>query len=93
MLRQPRANALDLLVLIAIAAGCWAVTANRMEGMDMSPGTELGGLGWFLGAWVVMMAAMMLPSVAPMVLAFARVAQHRSRLGRVYVPTWVFAAW
>ena len=40
-----------------------------MRGMDAGPGTDLGGLGWFLGIWVTMMAAMMLPSVAPMVLA------------------------
>jgi len=65
MLRQPRANAGNAVVLIAIAAVCWAVTADRMEGMDMGPGTELGGLGWFLGIWAVMMAAMMLPPVAP----------------------------
>lgn len=33
--------------------------------MDMGPGTKLGGLGWFAGVWVVMMAAMMLPSLVP----------------------------
>jgi predicted metal-binding membrane protein len=33
--------------------------------MDMGPGTDLGSLGWFTGVWVVMMAAMMLPSLAP----------------------------
>jgi predicted metal-binding membrane protein len=35
--------------------------------MDMGPGTELGGLGWFVGVWATMMAAMMLPSLAPLV--------------------------
>jgi predicted metal-binding membrane protein len=46
-----------------------------------------------------MMAAMMLPSVAPMVLAFARVTKERARRGQAtFVPTWVFllgylAAW
>jgi predicted metal-binding membrane protein len=40
-----------------------------MGGMDAGPGTELGGLGWFAVVWVTMMAAMMLPSIAPMVLA------------------------
>jgi hypothetical protein len=43
-----------------------------MGGMDAGPGTELGGLGWFAVGWVTMMAAMMLPSIAPMVLAHAR---------------------
>jgi predicted metal-binding membrane protein len=37
--------------------------------MDAGPGTDLGGLGWFLGVWVTMMAAMMLPSVAPALVA------------------------
>jgi predicted metal-binding membrane protein len=55
--------------LLVVAAGAWALTAERMGGMDTGPGTELGGLGWFAVVWVTMMAAMMLPSIAPMVLA------------------------
>jgi predicted metal-binding membrane protein len=58
-------------LLIAVAAGCWAVTANRMHGMDMGPGTDLGGLAWFAGIWAAMMAAMMLPSLVPMAQAHA----------------------
>ena len=34
--------------LLAVAAGCWALTGDRMDGMDAGPGTALGGLGWFL---------------------------------------------
>ena len=41
------------------------VTVDRMRGMDDGPGTDLGGLGWYLGIWVTMTAAMMLPSAAP----------------------------
>jgi predicted metal-binding membrane protein len=63
-----------------------------MRGMDAGPGTDLGGLGWYVGVWVTMMAAMMLPSVAPMVLLFDRVSAQRARDGRPHVPTWVFAA-
>jgi predicted metal-binding membrane protein len=59
--------------LLVVAAGAWAVTGDRMGGMDAGPGTELGGLGWFAVVWVTMMAAMMLPSIAPMVHAHARV--------------------
>jgi predicted metal-binding membrane protein len=59
--------------LLVVAAGAWAVTGDRMGGMDAGPGTELGSLGWFAVVWVTMMAAMMLPSIAPMVLAHARV--------------------
>ena len=40
----------------------------------------LGGLGFFLTVWVVMMAAMMFPSVAPTVLMYDRMRQgHRER--------------
>ena len=65
-----------------------------MRGMDAGPGTDLGGLGWFLGIWVTMMAAMMLPSVAPMVLAYARVGRARptSAPTAVFVAGY-FAAW
>jgi predicted metal-binding membrane protein len=58
--------------LLAIAAACWALTGQRMAGMDAGPGTALGGLGWFLVSWAVMMAAMMLPAAAPMAVAYAR---------------------
>src|SRR5438874_11700438 len=80
-------------LLLAAALVAWVVTVDRMRGMDAGPGTDLGGLGWFAGIWVTMMAAMMLPSVAPMVLAFARLTKERARRGQaVLVPTWVFVA-
>jgi predicted metal-binding membrane protein len=80
-------------LLLGGALVAWIVTFERMRGMDGGPGTDLGGLGWYLGVWVTMMAAMMLPSVAPMVLSFARVSRHRTQLGRAaYVPTWIFLA-
>jgi predicted metal-binding membrane protein len=58
--------------LVGVAALAWVVTANRMEGMDMGPGTELGSLGWFAGVWAVMMTGMMLPSLSPMAIAYSR---------------------
>lgn len=86
-------NRIVLAVLIVgTALGAWIVAVARMEGMDAGPGTDLGGLGWFLGIWVTMMAAMMLPSVAPMAIMFARVAADRQRRRRAFVPTWVFLA-
>jgi predicted metal-binding membrane protein len=66
-----QAGLIALLLVLAFAA--WALTDERMGGMDAGPGTDLGGLGWFLGVWVTMMAAMMFPSVAPMVVEFTRV--------------------
>jgi predicted metal-binding membrane protein len=67
-------------VLFGLAAVCWWATVDRMQGMDDGPWTALGTFGWFLGAWVVMMAAMMFPSVAPTVALYARMTKARSRL-------------
>jgi predicted metal-binding membrane protein len=87
-------EALPVVVLIALATGCWLVTANRMEGMDMGPGTDLGGLGWFAGVWATMMAAMMLPSLAPMGLACAGAVRQVAGAGRARATaaTLLFAA-
>jgi predicted metal-binding membrane protein len=49
-----------------------------MRGMDDGPWTSLGAFGWFLGVWVVMMAAMMFPSVAPTVALYSRMTRERS---------------
>jgi predicted metal-binding membrane protein len=60
------------VLLFGVVLLAWAVTVERMRGMDAGPGTDLGGLGWYLGIWVTMTAAMMLPSEAPAALLFAR---------------------
>jgi predicted metal-binding membrane protein len=78
--------------LLAAALVAWVVTVQRMRGMDAGPGTDLGGLGWYVGIWVTMMAAMMLPSVMPMVLVFDRISRDRERRGYGSVPTAVFVA-
>ena len=77
-LRRPHPVSTTALVLGA-ALVCWILVVAQMQGMDAGPGTDLGGLGWYVGIWVTMMAAMMLPSVAPMALLFARVSRERSR--------------
>jgi predicted metal-binding membrane protein len=51
-----------------------------MQDMDGGPWTELGTLAWFLGVWVVMMAAMMFPSVAPTVALYSKL-RHTRALG------------
>jgi predicted metal-binding membrane protein len=61
-----------VLLLTGFAALAWVVTVDRMRGMDMGPGADLGGLGWFAGIWAVMMAGMMLPSLSPMAIAYSR---------------------
>jgi predicted metal-binding membrane protein len=64
-------------VLFVLSGVAWWSTADRMRGMDDGPGTELGTLGWFLGVWLVMMAAMMFPSVAPTVALYSRMTRER----------------
>jgi predicted metal-binding membrane protein len=90
--RLPPRSILATIVVLAGALVAWIVTVERMRGMDAGPGTDLGGLGWYVGIWVTMMAAMMLPSAAPMVLLFSRVSAERERRGQPFVPTWVFVA-
>jgi predicted metal-binding membrane protein len=46
--------------------------------MDDGPWTGLGSFGWFLGVWVVMMAAMMFPSVSPTVALYSKMTRRRS---------------
>jgi predicted metal-binding membrane protein len=79
-------------VLLAGALVAWIVTIARMQGMDDGPGTSLGALGWYVGVWVTMTAAMMLPSAAPMVLFFAAIGGERARRGAASAPTWMFVA-
>jgi predicted metal-binding membrane protein len=76
MLKDATARSRIPLVLVAGALAAWAVTVERMRGMDAGPGTDLGGLGWYLGIWVTMTAAMMLPTTVPAVRHVARVARH-----------------
>jgi predicted metal-binding membrane protein len=57
---------------LGLAAACWAATAWLMNGMDMGVASRPGGFGFFVAAWVMMMAAMMLPGAAPAVARHAR---------------------
>jgi predicted metal-binding membrane protein len=63
--------------LLTLAAAAWVATDVRMAGMDAGPGTDPGALGFFLSTWVVMMAAMMLPALTPMVLAYREIQNER----------------
>jgi predicted metal-binding membrane protein len=69
-------------LLLALALIGWFLTDGRMAGMDAGPGTDPGTLGFYVSTWVVMMAAMMFPSMAPMVVAFARIQRRRRELGK-----------
>jgi predicted metal-binding membrane protein len=81
-------------LLLAAAALAWVLTRERMLGMDAGPGTDLGGLGFYVVSWVVMMAAMMFPSIAPMVLTFSLIQRRRLEQGAFdrVVSRWTFIA-
>jgi predicted metal-binding membrane protein len=72
-----RARLSLVALLLALAAIGWWSTGERMRGMDEGPWTALGTLGWFLGVWFVMMAAMMFPSLAPTVALYSRMTRDR----------------
>ena len=68
--------------LFLLAALGWVVTDERMAGMDAGPGTDPGALGFYVTAWVVMMAAMMFPSIWPMVVMYRRVQEGKRERGK-----------
>jgi predicted metal-binding membrane protein len=83
-----------VVVLFALAAAGWWWTVAQMRGMDDGPWTALGTFGWFLGVWVVMMAAMMFPSVAPTIALYARMSRTRALplvFSAGYLATWAAA--
>jgi predicted metal-binding membrane protein len=87
------------VALVALAALAWVVTVRQADGMGVGPGTMGLALPLFLLLWVVMMAAMMFPSVAPIAILWTRVIRGRSQgavlLGRMtsflggYLIAWV----
>src|SRR4051812_456353 len=79
--RADRPSILLVAALVALAALAWVATAGRMTGMDAGPGTDPGALGFYVSVWVVMMAAMMTPSISPMVLLYASIQRRRRQRG------------
>lgn len=94
------------LTIIIVLAWIWvifgagmdmtAIEMTRMAGMDgwmMQPAAWTLGYALFvLSMWWVMMAAMMLPSAAPMMLLFARINSKAATGDRSVVPTSIFVA-
>jgi predicted metal-binding membrane protein len=83
-------------LLFGLAAVGWWWTVEQMRGMDDGPWTSLGAGSWFLGVWIVMMAAMMFPSVSPTVALYARMTAERSVVRPLifamgYLVTWAAA--
>src|SRR5215467_5727228 len=71
-------TAAALTATLGLAAASWAIAVWQMHGMDMGTATRLGSFAFFIAAWAVMMAAMMLPGAAPAVLRRAHVGGVRA---------------
>ena len=74
--------------LLVCAAAAWLITIRQASVMGIGGmGMAMMSPGLFLITWLVMMVAMMFPSVAPITLAFASVTRSR---GEAYLPTTAF---
>jgi predicted metal-binding membrane protein len=71
------------VALVAVATGAWLLTISAPDSMEMGPAP-------FLGSWTAMMAAMMLPSAAPLVLLYRRgtTGARTALLGAGYLLVW-----
>jgi predicted metal-binding membrane protein len=68
----PRQLAVPWIAVAALAGVAWVVTILLARSMGNGPGTMGLALLPFLGLWLVMMSAMMLPSVAPVAVLWTR---------------------
>src|SRR5712691_5921069 len=95
--REVDPAALTSLVVLVVAALAWILTMEQsgsMAAMGMDMG--FGSLQSFATTWLVMMAAMMLPSALPLVYEFAHNSEGRrgwqvatAALGVAYLSVWL----
>jgi predicted metal-binding membrane protein len=82
-----------VLVLLSLAGVAWWWTSGLMAGMDDGPGSQLGTPGWFLGVWLLMMTAMMFPSVSPTVALYAGTMRRRTPFAPLVFTAGYLVAW
>jgi predicted metal-binding membrane protein len=108
VLRRDRQVVATALIAVIAMAWLWillgAGTGMSAKDMILEPGLDgmasmmapvvwtVGYAGVMFTMWWVMMAAMMLPSAAPILLLFARVNRKEKSVGRPFIPTGIFAA-
>lgn len=83
-------------LLLVVAAGAWVAVLAMAQGMQGMTGMMGRPFGTFVAVWVLMMAAMMLPTVAPFAGLFTRTfGAHRTRrtvlLAAGYLLVWTLA--
>src|SRR6516165_2959606 len=93
---RPDLATVEAGLLLLVAAGAWAGTVLMARGMAGMTGTMGLGLAVFVPVWTLMMAAMMLPSVAPTASLYAKTMQD-NRAARIaglvagYLAVWAAA--
>ena len=108
ILRRDRQVVVAALVVVIVMAWLWILlgASTGMSAMDVIVGPSsdqmasimapalwtAGYAGIMFTMWWVMMAAMMLPSAAPILLLFARINRKEKSAGRPFIPTGIFAA-
>jgi predicted metal-binding membrane protein len=82
------------LALAAVAALSWAgvLRGSRMPMSAPGPAASLPEAAAFTAAWGIMMAAMMLPGAAPVILLYHTVRRRLAADGERAIPSWAFAA-
>lgn len=86
----------EVALLLILAAAAWAATVTAARGMAGMTGTMGLGLAAFVPLWILMMAAMMFPSVAPTAALYAKTVQG-NRSARIaglvagYLAVWAAA--
>jgi predicted metal-binding membrane protein len=94
-LARPRADlaTVEAGLLLLVAAGAWAGTVLVARGMAGMTGTMGLGLAAFVPVWTLMMAAMMLPSVAPAASRYVRAGSGRRMAGIAELAAGYLAVW
>jgi predicted metal-binding membrane protein len=95
--REVDPAALTVLVVLVVAALAWILTIGQSVSTSATDmGMGLGSLQSFATTWLVMMAAMMLPTALPLVYEFAHNAEGRrgwqvatAALGVAYLSVWL----
>src|SRR3989337_3087147 len=85
------------VVLIVLSLIAWVVIFHQLPINTMSSTDDQMALGisplqlaLFLGFWLVMMIAMMLPSAAPMITTYATLSKQRYVHNQFFAPTLIF---
>jgi predicted metal-binding membrane protein len=108
ILRRDRQVVVAALIVVIAMAWLWILfgAGTGMSAMDVIVGPSPDHMasimapalwtasyaGIMFTMWWVMMAAMMLPSAAPILLLFPRINRQEKSAGRPFIPTGIFAA-